>query len=141
MTSIKRDKIMNTNKRSTARNILLASGFACLPNQWKAPIVKAVILPAHAQTSVCSMDSVAGTWDLFVLDVGLIVELNAIGTGVGGDGDLSWSLDGNNISISLVQSAGQHTYLGTLGASCNLITGTVSNSVTTNSFTGTKLFL
>ncbi|MGH1542560.1 MAG: hypothetical protein ACRBHB_19205 [Arenicella sp.] len=50
------DKV--ANKRRTLRTLLTVSSVAgasaaALPGQWKKPFMNAIVLPAHAQTSVC----------------------------------------------------------------------------------------
>ena len=61
------NKIMKSKNKniSDRRKVLSLMGAGvlvttALPKQWVAPVVNAVILPAHAQTSICTTDITVG---------------------------------------------------------------------------------
>ena len=51
-----------TNERRKVLSVISVGALAttALPNQWIAPVVNAVVLPAHAQTSMCVTDITVG---------------------------------------------------------------------------------
>lgn len=52
----------SSDRRRILRNLAALAGVAsiALPAQWSRPIANSVLLPAHAQTSVCVVDSTVG---------------------------------------------------------------------------------
>ena len=53
------NKPTNNNRRKLL-GVLGFAGVAAAPTQWVTPVINAVLLPAHAQTSICVTDINAG---------------------------------------------------------------------------------
>ncbi|MEO0368683.1 MAG: hypothetical protein AAF197_07850 [Pseudomonadota bacterium] len=53
---------MDKQKRQFLSRVGVAASVAAVvvPNQWSKPVINAVVLPAHAQTSLCVTDSTVG---------------------------------------------------------------------------------
>ncbi len=49
------------SRRNVLKSVMLGSGIVALPTEWKKPIVKSVLLPAHAQTSATTTPSATTT--------------------------------------------------------------------------------
>ena len=48
------------NNRRKLLGVIGLAGVAAAPAQWVTPVINAVILPAHAQTSICTTDTMIG---------------------------------------------------------------------------------
>lgn len=52
---------MNSSRRKLVTTLGVAAATAAVvPNQWSKPIINAMVLPAHAQTSMCVTDTTVG---------------------------------------------------------------------------------
>lgn len=84
------------------RNMLVMTApFALLPGKWTEPVVRAVILPAHAQTSRCDANSLAGKWT-FVIERDMVFDITLTNDGFGSANSeisIEWTLRGNQIEI------------------------------------------
>jgi len=52
--------MLESNRRKLLGLALLGGSSLVLPSRWSKPIMNAVVLPAHAQTSMCITDTMVG---------------------------------------------------------------------------------
>ncbi len=56
----KEEDLNQVRENNIKRRKVIGLSLLALPVAWKTPIVKSVVLPAHAQTSICVADTQAG---------------------------------------------------------------------------------
>jgi len=52
--------ILNTKRRKLLALAAIGAAATALPSRWSQPIIRSVVLPAHAQTSMCTADTTVG---------------------------------------------------------------------------------
>lgn len=113
---------MNRNRRTN-----LKLGIAA----WITPIVNSVILPVHAQTSICSMLDLVGTWR-FILSTHVVPALNPTfelrADGSTSDAASIWEVDGNQFTLR--QDISDYIFVAELTSNCNYLSGTSTTSFT-----------
>ena len=86
---------------------------------WVTPIIEAVMLPAHATTSICSESRLVGIWLYEGTDYGITLYKDGISdAGLGGG---SWSVDG--LKIRIYYDGVDHLIIGELMQNCTRIEG------------------
>lgn len=144
-------------KNITRRKILTAAGLigvagSQLPSGWTKPLVNSVILPAHAQTSGCSAEDVAGNWAFSVPSDpagGGTLYFKSDGTWEDEGTPGSWSVSGNTFTFerTYVVSGATHNFRGTatLSSDCtSMMSGSftdeeVGGATEAGTFTATKI--
>ncbi len=125
-------------KREALKKLAGVSAVAAIaPTSWMKPVLNAVILPAHAQTSVNQGPTLSGvscTFDTPILQVGSVITLEAT-IEVGADSSVSnigWELIAVNSGRIIASSGGQfvttaytvtNADIGTLIISLDLFSG------------------
>ncbi len=108
--------------RREAQKLLLAGAALSV---WTKPIVKAVVLPVHATTSVCSSNNMLGTWRLEVFDRGYPFE-RIVTFLAGGATNISfvdyWEVVNGVVTIR--QDVSDWIFTGGFNDTCNEIRGT-----------------
>ncbi len=90
---------------------------------WVTPVIEAVVLPAHATTSICSETSLVGIWLFEGTDYGRTLYKDGISdAGLGGG---MWSVDGSEIRI--YYDGVDYLVIGELLQNCTRIEGTLFN--------------
>ncbi len=122
-------------KRRNISKLLVAA----TTSAWITPIITAVTLPVHAQTSECKTNDVVGSWAFSILDFHLTIQLNSDGTGMllgQPSEDVTWALSGRNLLVSVVGEVFPISLDGTFDSLCETLTGIADGR---DEFTAIKL--
>jgi len=136
------------NKHSRRRFICATNSAALLaaagslPVTWGRPVVNAVVLPAHADTSQASLAcDVVGLWTIKDTragenDPGATLQLKADNTGTYDSSDtVNWRLTGNTIVLTFIFNQSIAELSGTMSADCQSFSGSWGNAL--NNASGT----
>ncbi len=104
---------------------------------WVTPVIEAVVLPAHATTSICSETSLVGIWLYEGTDFGITLYKDGISdAGLGGG---MWSVEGSEIRI--YYDGVDHLIIGELLDNCTRIKGIHINQCCPHSFSQSEVVL
>lgn len=126
---------MNKLRRNSIKNVCgIATGITLI--RWREPVINSVLLPAHAETSLCMESDILGDWG-FTLDGDVLFSVSIMSNGEGTINGIqsTWVLSNNELTIS--NSDPGHSFTGMLESDCTSISG-MSNFATPLPFTGTK---
>lgn len=98
---------------------------------WLAPIINAVTLPVHAQTSVCGMSDLAGTWRMissthFVAALNPTFELRVDGS----TSDAASFWETQDHQFMLRQDVSDFIFMAELATNCSHLSGTSTTAFT-----------
>ena len=107
------------------RSILIALGVVTvLPSQWVKPLVSSVILPAHAQTSVCQVSDFVGQWAMTFSThqpSGLYPNFELFADGSTSDLDSIWGI--NQGVFILRQDISDYVFTANISTDCGRLEG------------------
>jgi len=142
------------NKEISRRRLLTTTGVlgviaAQAPSKWSKPIVDAVILPTHAETSSdaassdsvsCSMSDVAGRWQWFYDGQTESDDFDTLlADGTTESGGVIWSISGVSFTYRLEEDGGVFEVKGTLDVTCTSMSGTYNGDGESGAITGKKV--
>ena len=100
---------------------------------WGTPIVTAVVLPAHAQMSICTLADFVGVWR-FISATHIVSVLNPtfelFADGTTSDGASLWGINTNG-DFFLQQDISDFSFIAPVTGDCNNLSG-ISTTVFTN---------
>jgi len=99
---------------------------------WVAPIVTAITLPTHAQTSICSMTDLVGTWRFVSAthDVpALTPTFELFASGLTSDSASRWGITDDG-DFYLEQDLGDFHFTAPLTSDCDNLSGTSTTRFT-----------
>jgi len=129
-------------RRKLLKSIAAGSGAVIagknLPESWTRPVVDAVLLPAHAQTSACSTINITFVMTVSgISDGGSGYDISQNGNPVDGDGGPFGVSDGSyDFTISRTYGPGQYLVSAGLGISG---TGSATATITVSCCTGASV--
>jgi hypothetical protein len=107
---------------------LLLSG--AILSIWSKPIVKVVVLPAHATTSTCTASNVPGVWRLEIMDYAepiKVIEFFAGGT-TKSPFIHYWEVTDNG-TFRMTQDESDWIFIGTFNSTCNNLSGSYLHNI------------